>query len=162
MKEDLLDRTLEVITRLNDEGVDYVIVGGVALNLHGLVRATEDLDVFIRPEENNIAALRRALKRVWDDPEIDKITAEDLCGDYPVIRYGPPDGSLPIDILARLGERARFEDLEYELVEVEEVKIRVVTPKTLLWLKADTVRPRDQADAAALRAIFDLGPEEPE
>jgi len=161
MKEDLLDRTLEVITRLNDEGVDYVIVGGVALNLHGLVRATEDLDVFIRPEENNIAALRRALKRVWDDPEIDKITAEDLCGDYPVIRYGPPDGSLPIDILARLGERARFEDLEYELVEVEEVKIRVVTPRSLLWLKADTVRPRDKADAEALRAIFEIEPEEP-
>ncbi|MCG8417089.1 MAG: hypothetical protein MJE77_03985 [Proteobacteria bacterium] len=43
MKDDLLDKTLEVIRGLNDEDVDYVVIGGVALNLHGLVRATEDL-----------------------------------------------------------------------------------------------------------------------
>jgi len=154
MKDDLLDKTLEVIARLNDEGVDYVVIGGVAINLHGLVRATEDLDVFVRPEAGNIASLRRALKRVWNDPEIDKITAEDLCGDYPAIRYGPPDDALPLDILTRLGERVCFDDLEHEVIEVEGVGVRVATPETLIWMKADTVRPRDHADAAALRAAF--------
>ncbi len=160
MKEDILDKTLEVIARLNDEEVEYVVIGGVALNLHGLVRATEDLDVFVRPQSDNIAALRRALRRVWDDPEIEQITAEDLCGSYPAVRYGPPDGSLPLDILTRLGELARFDDLEYEVVEVEGVAIRVATPKTLLWLKAHTIRPQDHADAAALRIAFDFEPEE--
>lgn len=156
MKDDLLDKTLEVIVGLNDEDVDYVVIGGVALNLHGLVRATEDLDVFVRPEPENIAALRRALKRVWNDPEIENITAEDLCGDYPAVRYGPPDGSLALDVLTRLGELARFEDLDYEIVEVEGVAVRVVTPAVLLWLKANTVRPQDRADADALRAAFGL------
>lgn len=156
MQDDLLDKTLEVIVGLNEEGVDYVVIGGVALNLHGLVRATEDLDVFVRPDMENIAALRRALKRVWDDPEIENITADDLCGDYPAVRYGPPDGSLPLDVLTRLGELARFEDLDYEIVEVDGVAVRVVTPAVLLWLKANTVRPRDRADADALRAAFGL------
>lgn len=160
MKDDLLDKTLEVIARLNDEGVAYVVIGGVALNLHGLVRATEDLDIFVRPESDNIAALRRALKRVWDDPEIEQLTAEDLCGDYPAVRYGPPDGSLPLDILTRLGEFATFDDLEHEMIAIEGVDVRVVTPKTLFWLKAGTVRPQDHADAVALRMAFDLHPED--
>ena len=157
MRTDLLDKTLEVISRLNDEGVEYVVIGGVAMNLHGLVRATEDLDVFVRPVEPNILALRRALHRVWDDPEIDGITAEDLCGGYPAVRYGPPDESLPLDILTRLGELASFDDIEHELVEIEGIKVRVATPRTLHWLKAGTVRPQDHVDAAALRAVF--GPE---
>ncbi|MCG8417088.1 MAG: hypothetical protein MJE77_03980 [Proteobacteria bacterium] len=110
--------------------------------------------MFVRPEPENIAALRRALKRVWNDPEIENITAEELCGDYPAVRYGPPDGSLPLDVLARLGELARFEDLDYEIVEIEGVAVRVATPAVLLWLKANTVRPRDRADAEALRAAF--------
>jgi hypothetical protein len=154
VRTDLLDKTLEVISRLNDEGVEYVVIGGVAMNLHGLVRATEDLDVFVRPAEANISALRRALRRVWDDPEIDRITAEDLCGSYPAVRYGPPDDSLPLDILARLGELASFDDLEHELVDIEGVEVRVATPRTLHWLKAGTVRPQDHVDAAALRAVF--------
>jgi hypothetical protein len=154
MRTDLLDKTLEVISRLNDEGVEYVVIGGVAMNLHGLVRATEDLDVFVRATEENVAALRRALHRVWDDPEIERITSEDLCGDYPAVRYGPPDDSLPLDILTRLGELARFEEIEHELVELEGVTVRVATPKALHRLKSGTVRPQDHVDAAALVAVF--------
>ncbi len=154
MRPELLDKTLAVLSRLNDERVEYVVIGGVAMNLHGLVRATEDLDVFVRPEPENIEALRRALRRVWDDPEIDKITAEDLCGSYPAVRYGPPDDSLPLDILARLGEAVHYDDLEHELIEIEGVEVRVATPRTLHRLKAGTVRPQDHVDAAALRAVF--------
>lgn len=47
---DALEDALRVISSMNDAGVDYVIVGGAAMNLHGFVRATEDLDVFIRPD----------------------------------------------------------------------------------------------------------------
>lgn len=78
-----------VIASLNDHQVDYVVVGGVAMNLHGLIRATEDLDVFVRPNTENIERLRQARRAVWADPDIDQITAEDLCGEYPVVRYGP-------------------------------------------------------------------------
>jgi hypothetical protein len=38
------DTALRVIQSLNEARVDYVVVGGVAVNLHGLIRATEDLD----------------------------------------------------------------------------------------------------------------------
>src|SRR5688572_6300196 len=100
---------------MNAEGVDYVVVGGVAMNLHGVVRATEDLDVFIRPDAANVEKLRRALKAVWTDPSIDEITAEDLCGEYPAVRYGPPEGDFYLDILTRLGEATSYADLESEV-----------------------------------------------
>ena len=80
---DAIDDALRVIASLNDANVDYVVVGGVAMNLRGLIRATEDLHNFLRPDPANIARLRNALKRVWSDPAIDQITAEDLCRDYP-------------------------------------------------------------------------------
>ena len=151
-----LDDALRVVASLNKTGVDYIVVGGVALNLHGLVRATEDLDLFVRPDGANIARLRLALKAVWDDPDIDQITAEDLCGDYPVVRYGPPEGTLFIDIITRLGEVTQFADLQVEDKLIDGVCVRVATPKTLYRMKKDTVRPIDRADAMALRTAFDL------
>lgn len=160
MRRELVERTLEVVASLNDEGVRYVVIGGVALNVHGLVRATEDLDVFVEPTPENISALRRALRRVWDDPSIDEITAEDLCGDYPAVRYGPPDATLPLDILTRLGEAVRYDELEVEVATMEGVQVRVATPRTLLRLKANTVRPQDRVDAFALCSAFDLDPED--
>ena len=49
-----------------------------------------------------------------------------------------------------------FEDLESELREFSGTRVRVATPATLVRMKQDTVRPRDQADAALLRQRFDL------
>jgi hypothetical protein len=153
---DQLDDVLRVIASLNEAEVDYVVVGGVALNLHGLVRATEDLDIFVRPQPANIERLRAALKAVWDDPDIDQITSEDLCGEYPVVRYGPPEGSLYIDIITRIGETTTYADLVSEVKHVEGLAVRLASPRSLFEMKRDTVRPIDAADASALRFAFDL------
>ena len=98
---DLLAQSLRVIASPNAAGVEYVVIGGVAMNVHGLVRATEDIDFFVRAEPNNVARLKEALRAVWNDPSIDEISASDLCGDYPAVRYGPPTGELYLDILTR-------------------------------------------------------------
>jgi hypothetical protein len=157
---DAFDDVLRVVAALNATGVEYVVIGGVGLNVHGIIRATEDLDLFIRPDAGNVARLRDALKAVWNDPTIDEITAEDLCGDYPAVRYGPPTGALFLDILTRLGDAIRWQDLEWEDREVEGVSIRVATPRCLYRMKKDTVRPMDHADAEALRSAFDFDEEE--
>ena len=154
---DLLTENLRVIAALNAEGVEYIVVGGVAVNLHGLLRGTEDLDLFIRPTPGNVARLKRALRSIWDDPSIEEISADDLCGDYPAVRYGPPDTDLYLDILTRLGDFARYGDLTAEIKTVEGTDIRVATPATLVWMKQGTVPSIDHADAARLRAAFDIG-----
>ncbi len=152
-----VEELLAVIDALNRHGVEYVLIGGGALNIHGLVRATEDLDLVVAPTAKNIESLKSALRSIWSDPEIDRVTAEDLLGDYPAVRYGPPQGDLYLDILTRLGDLADFESIEAEVVHVGDVEIRVATPQSLFRLKRNTVRPIDRADAEALREAFELG-----
>ena len=122
-----------------------------------MVRATEDVDIFVNPTPLNVARLRAALTAIWPDPEIVNITVEDLAGDYPAVRYAPPDGQLSIDILARLGSAFAFADIESEDIEYAGTTIRVATPRMLYRMKHDTVRLQDKVDAANLRRQFDLG-----
>jgi hypothetical protein len=89
------DLTRQVLEAFEREGVEYVIFGAVAVNLQGLARATEDLDVFIAPQVGNVERLRIALRSVFDDPNIEEITAEDLLGDYPAVQYVPPASRSP-------------------------------------------------------------------
>jgi hypothetical protein len=148
------EKTREVLEAFERERVVYAIFGAVALNLHGLARATQDLDIFVAPIEGNIVRLRTALRSVFDDPHIEEITAEDLLGDYPAIQYVPPEGAFFIDILTRLGEAYAFADLETERVDFDGIEVTVVTPRMLHRMKQSTVRPQDRADASRLAAHF--------
>ena len=150
------EATHRVLDALEREGVAYAVIGAVALNLHGLPRATVDLDLFVAPEEENIARLRAALKSVFDDPHIDEITAADLMGEYPAIQYVPPEGSFYIDILTRLGDAYSFDDLETERVPFGDLEVTAVTPRMLHEMKGSTVRLQDRADAARIRERFGL------
>lgn len=75
---------------------------------------------------------------------IEEITSEDLAGDYPAVEYSPPHGRYSLDILARLGEAFRYEDLETQQIEVDGIAIRVATPRMLYNMKRGTVRPLDR------------------
>ena len=134
----------------------YAIFGGFALNMHELARFTEDIDIFLAADRENIGRFTAALKEVFDDPEIDAITADDLLGDYPAVQYVPPSGTFHIDILTRLGELYRFEDLETTRAPYGELTVTVVTPAMLYRMKRDTVRLKDRADAELLKRQFKL------
>ena len=151
------DEIIRVLRAFEDAGLEYVLIGATAMGFHGLVRATEDLDIFIRATAENIERLRAALRNAYDgDPHINEISSADLLGEYPAIRYYPPTGDLYFDVLTRLGEAASFETIEAETKEIQGTKVRVATPKALYRLKKRTVRAQDQLDAAALQERFDL------
>lgn len=154
------EELLNLLRALDEQSVEYVLIGGAAMNIHGVIRATEDVDLFVRPDSKNIKNLRAALRSLWDDDEIDLITADDLAGTYPVIRYGPPQGNIAIDLLAGLGDSYTYDDIASETVEIEGVRVRIATPQMLYRMKRNTVRPIDRSDADALRSIFDF--EEPD
>jgi hypothetical protein len=151
-----LDKVLALIAAMNDEGVEYITFGAIAMGAHGLPRATEDADFFVRAEHENIERLKRAICKVWEDPEVENITNDDLSGDYPAVRYGPPDENFTIDFLSRLGEAFSYETLQWQVSNLEGVPIRVVTPGQLYEMKKDTVRYKDRIDAEALRRKFSL------
>ncbi len=149
------DRLMKVLASFERNQVDYALIGGVALNLHGIARTTEDADLFIRPTYDNVERLRLALREIFEDPSLDDIDAQELVdGTYPSLRYYPPSGDLYLDILTRLGEAFSFDDLEILAREVEGVSVRLLSPETLYRMKKDTAREKDHADAAMLRTKF--------
>ena len=154
------DELVRVLKAFEAAELEYVLIGATAMGFHGVIRATEDVDLFVRATPENIERLRTALGAAYDgDPHIAEITTADLLGDYPAIRYYPPDGDLYFDIMTRLGEAASFDTIQSELKELDGVPVRVATPAALYRLKRSTVRPLDRQDAEALRRRFDL-PEE--
>ena len=151
------DQVVALFKALREEGVEYILVGAVALTVHGIVRATQDVDLFIKTEEKNVGRLRAALVNLFPgDPSIDEISAGDLAGPYPVIRYISPDGALVIDLISRIGEMFSYEKLRHEERNYAGVPVRVATPASLYEMKKGTLRLQDQADAAALQEAFDL------
>lgn len=150
------DVTKRVLAALEAHGVRYAIFGAVALNLHGLARFTEDIDLFLEPTADNVERLKTALKAAIEDPSIDEISADDLLGDYPAVQYNPPDASFHIDILTRLGNAFAYADLRIQRVALEDLTVSVVTPQTLYEMKRNTIRLKDKADAHALKERFGL------
>lgn len=151
------DEILRVFQAFEHAGLEYVLIGATAMGLHGVIRATEDIDLFVRATPDNIARLRTALKAAYDDdPHVDDISAADLLGEYPAVRYYPPSGDLYFDVMTRLGEAASFDTVEAEVKDIDGIRVQVATPAALYRLKRGTVRPIDRQDAEALRLRFNL------
>src|SRR5258706_14967087 len=53
----------EFCSLLNEEKIDYLIVGGYAVAFHGAPRATGDIDILIRPEHEQVLRLLSAIER---------------------------------------------------------------------------------------------------
>ena len=79
-----LNEAKRILAAFEIEGVEYVLVGSMAMAAQGLVRATRDLDFFVSPRADNVERLKRALKYLYDgDPNVDQISAEELSGRVP-------------------------------------------------------------------------------
>jgi nucleotidyltransferase AbiEii toxin of type IV toxin-antitoxin system len=151
------DELLRLLRAFETEGLEYVLIGATAMGFHGIVRATEDVDLFVRATPDNLARVRKALHAVYPgDSSIDDIRDADLLGDYPSVRYYPRTGDLYVDIMTRLGDTASYETIEAELKDVEGIRVRVATPAALYRLKKATVRPLDHRDAAVIAERFGL------
>jgi len=152
---------LAVLRAFEAVGLEYVLIGATAMGFHGVVRATEDIDLLIRATPENVERLRAAFRAAYsDDPNVADIRADDLLGDYPAVRYYPPSGDLYFDVMTRLGEAANFDSVDAEYKDIEGVRVRVATPDALYRLKKGTVRALDHQDAAVLQERFNLTEDE--
>ncbi len=148
--KNLFEKFLELMKSFERNDVEYIIIGGIAINLHGFARNTQDVDIFINPDKENIQKLKNALKEVFDDPEIDEITFEEL-QKYSVIRYGTEYGFY-IDIISAIGEKFKFSDLEFEKRVIEGTEIKFAGLKSLYKMKEKTYREIDQLDLKFIKS----------
>jgi hypothetical protein len=155
------DELLRALRAFELVGLEYVLIGATAMGFQGVVRATEDVDLFVRATPENVEKLCDAFRMAYPgDPDVDEIRADDLLGEYPAVRYYPPTGDLFFDVLTRVGNAASFDTVQAEFKEIEGIRVRVATPAALYRLKKGTARPLDRQDAAALRERFHLTDEE--
>ena len=145
----LFQKFLAVFKAFDREQVDYVLIGGFAVILYGLPRLTQDLDILVNINHDNIKKIQKSLYDLFQDESVYEITIDEL-KKYAVVRYGSPEG-FHVDIMAKVGEIADFNTVESGIIQVENVPIRVATPESLLNMKKDSIRPEDQRDIEFLK-----------
>lgn len=154
----LEDPLLRLLARFAEEGVEYVLVGGQAVRLNGFLRATEDIDVLIRPTRDNGERIKRALSFLDSSRELDPAWFEPQHGEVENIRVAD---ELMVDLLfAANGETYESMQPFARVIVVDEVPLRVLNIDGLLRTKT-SVREKDILDRRMLERIKSgLGPEE--
>ncbi len=144
-----------LLAALEGSGADYVVVGGIALMAHGVVRATLDLDIVPDPSTENIGRLATALAEIGAQPQGEPQTPVDagLLGRAANMRFDT--GAGPLDVLCADQYRRLYPDLRERSVaiEVAGVVARVVSRNDLIRMKAGTGRDRDLLDIGDLLAL---------
>ena len=134
----------DILLALSAEGVEFLIVGAYALAVHGLPRATGDLDIWVRSTQENAGKLWKALLR-FGAPLADMNVKDFLSPDV-VYRMGLPPSQ--IDILTSITgvdfDVAWSNRIEQE---VEGVKVFVISRGDQILNKRSTDRPKDKLDA---------------
>jgi hypothetical protein len=144
--------TFRIIDSLNENEVNYIIVGGTATIIHGLPRMTENIDLVIKMNENNVDKLSKALKSIFDDENIDEITYDEL-KEFSVIRYISPSDDM-IDIKGNWGVAFDYDKIQKERKEISGREVIVATSKALLAMKSNTYREKDKIDVIYLRELL--------
>lgn len=139
---------------LDRHGVEYTIIGGVAVQVHGVGRTTLDLDLIPDPSPDNVrrlaAALRELDARPTDMPWAGPPTEEQLAATAIVPPLATAHGDLRVlnDVPgARTYERLRADAL---VLELDGISLAFASRDDLVAMKRATNRPQDRDDIAAL------------
>jgi hypothetical protein len=136
-----------IIRALNDHGVDYIVVGGFAVAAWGVIRATDDLDIVVDQSWNNAAHLAEALTELNARDATDAptpLTQETLVRRENRL-FSTKHGQ--VHILNHVGTVPSYgELLPAQLVEVDDLRVRVATKDQLRSMKTGTGRPKDALD----------------
>lgn len=143
------ERDLVALAReLNRLGARYVVIGGVAMNRLGHVRATEDLDLLIARDRENQALVRRALE-ILPDKAVRELGAEEDLAAWVVVRV---NDEITVDLMtAASGIGYAEAEQEIEWVELNGEKIPFASGRLMLRFK-QSARDKDVADRRFLEA----------
>jgi hypothetical protein len=154
----------EIFKALADAQAEYVVVGGLAVIMHGHLRATRDLDLVIGLQPDNCAKAMDALSGIGLRPRLpvsladfaDPAKREDWVTNRNMLVFqlwDPANPERSVDVFVR--EPMDFQAMLSEAVtkDLDGVPIRVASIRHLIQLKQSAGRPMDLDDIAALREI---------
>jgi predicted nucleotidyltransferase len=152
-----------LLERLGEAEIDYILVGGLAVNAWGYLRATMDIDLVPNPAAPNLTKLEAALRELGGKVEVgDRLLEGSAIRTF--LRTG--DRTLVvtdlgrIDVLQGLPQIPPFSSLDERArtVDLDGLRVRVCSLEDLLEMKRASDRPRDREDLEALEAGRDDEP----
>jgi predicted nucleotidyltransferase len=145
--------TKEMLAELIKQGVEFIVIGGYAVNFHGFRRLTGDIDLWLKPDNgSNKTRLLSALKELG--------ITEDIINKLSALNFEQAlafhDGNEPfrIDFLTRVSG-VNFDEAwkEKEAVKIDGLKINFLHIKHLIATKITTGRNKDKIDVEELQKI---------
>jgi predicted nucleotidyltransferase len=135
-------------------GVDYVLIGGIAVQTHGHVRMTNDVDLIPGPEPLNLERLASALREL--EARVLNPGSEGIAIDAQMLpcatvwQFATRDGD--IDVMHEVPDGDPFEQLSERALRIRlgEVEVPVAGLDDLIRMKLARGRSVDLADVAAL------------
>jgi len=155
-----------IFKQLNELGIDYLVVGGLAVNFHGIPRMTYDIDLMILLQRDNILTLVTVLIKWGYKPKIPvdpKDLADEAKRNFWVREKGMKalnfySESLPIgEIDLVFDSPIPYDQLSKRavMIELRGEKIPTVSIHDLIELKLHSGRKQDLADAKHLRMVLE-------
>jgi hypothetical protein len=143
-----------ILRTLAEHGVDYVLIGGLAVQTHGHVRTTQDADVIPAPDPANLRRLAEALHaleaRVLNPGHEDDSIDARMLPRATIWQFATRDGG--VDVIHEAPGGAPFPELRRRALEVRlgDIDVPVVSLDDLIRMKLARGRSVDLADVAAL------------
>ena len=153
-------RLRQLLERLRGADIDFVLVGGLAVNAWGYLRATRDIDLVPDPSTDNLAKLDDLLVELGGKVEIGGRLLESSAIKT-FLRTGDRTLVLTdlgrVDVLQGLPQVPTFTVLDEgaEEVDIDGLTVKVCALDDLLAMKRASDRPRDRDDLEALEAARD-------
>jgi predicted nucleotidyltransferase len=143
-----------ILRALADHGVDYVLIGGLAVQTHGHVRTTNDADLIPAPDPANLKKLAAALRSL--DARVLNAGQEDIEIDAKMLpratiwQFASRDGG--IDVMHEVPGGRSYEELSERALHVQlgDVDVPVVSLDDLIQMKLARGRPVDLSDVSSL------------
>ena len=148
------EQVFELLKTLQDEEVQYLLIGGIAMMFHGRDRVTPDVDIWVKDTEQNIVKLRQVLSKLGmgDDEQVQSLELASAFNQFSKDQYGL--------LVEPMKNPKAFESEDFEFcysraveIELRNVKFRIIHPEDLLKEKEAINRHKDQGDISYLKTL---------
>jgi hypothetical protein len=143
----------KLLVLLAKSGIQFVVVGGIAVTLQGYVRLTDDVDLLVEDGAENIELLLVTLSG-YGEGFAAELTPADFDEGEGAIRIVEETEQCQIDLFTRMTGR-RYADVitDADTLVLRDLSIRYASKTSLIGWKESSVRDKDKLDAMALRRL---------
>ncbi|MBI3358158.1 MAG: hypothetical protein HY201_05850 [Nitrospirae bacterium] len=139
----------ELLEGLSQNNIDYILVGGLAVDICGFSRATMDVDIIVEHSKENIQKLLNCLK-LFGEGSARELHPEDFSLEEGCIRIVE---EFPLDVFTLMRGYTYQNLLPHSAILITErgVNIRYLNVEGLIKLKEGSMRSKDQLDVQELK-----------